>query len=112
MYPLAALQRAKPTFSRMGLLRLLQVPRDARWEAVAPLVKEQIVLARRNDDEDLAKSWSQAKEFLKRNLAHTCIDCGVACESYRCGVCYLPDIRRGRELNSKQHGNRIYHPVS
>jgi hypothetical protein len=61
---------------KRALLRSLQLPFDAKWDAAQPIIRQKIIKARRENRDEDAIYWSQAKEFLKRNLYRTCT-CGV-----------------------------------
>jgi hypothetical protein len=91
--PLAVLTASKPVYSTRGLLRILGLPYPTRWEKARPKVVEKIVAARRGNDDLAAAQWSDAKEFLKRNLVHTCITCQGGCNGYQCVICALPTRR-------------------
>lgn len=64
-----------PRMRRSALLKTLGLPKTARREAALKLAVARIVTARRNGNEEAAVFWSEAKNFLKRNLKHLCL-CG------------------------------------
>ena len=60
------------------ILRTLGFNKRVRWEVAHLVVKEKIVLARRNGDNERAAELSAIDSILKRRLNRTCPHCGKA----------------------------------
>jgi len=80
------LTKSKPRFSKRSILKFLGLPFQTRWQDAEPVLRDRIVSARRDQDEDRAKMFSGIKAFLKRNLNRSCQICGmtIAARSQRC----------------------------
>jgi hypothetical protein len=86
-------------------LMALNITSNTLWEDAAPKVTAIIAGARRAEDDDLAATWSAAKELLKRKLLHRCT-CGVVIghKSQACLMC----SRKGRTWQRRDY--RSYKP--
>lgn len=75
---MTAITRPQATqgFTVRRCLRWLGLPLQTRHEQAMSLVKERLVIARRNNDEETAKLLSSVKAFLHRNLVRTCQGAG------------------------------------
>ena len=90
------LTKSKPRFSKRSILKFLGLPFQTRWQEAEPILRDRIVAARRDHDEDRAKMFSGIKAFLKRNLKRSCQveGCGVAieAESRKCQMHRWPTV--------------------
>ena len=68
-------------------LKSLGLKKPQRWETVKVLLRDRIVQARRNGDDDTARAFSQLKYFLKNNLYRTCRLCGNAVSPGPTNIC-------------------------
>jgi hypothetical protein len=89
----------------------LNITSSTRWEDAAPKVTALIAGARRSEDEDLAATWSAAKELLKRKLPRGCpgannVHCGVTI-GYRAQTCRACS-NKARWVGGKEY--RSYKP--
>ena len=90
------LTKSKQRFSKRSILKFLGMPFQTRWHEAEPILRDRIVAARRDHDEDRAKMFSGIKAFLKRNLKRSCQveGCGVAieAESRKCQMHRWPAV--------------------
>jgi len=90
------LTKSKPRFSKRSILKFLGLPFQTRWQEAEPIIRDRIVAARRDHDDDRAKMFSGIKAFLKRNLKRSCQveGCGVAieAESRKCQMHRWPAV--------------------
>jgi hypothetical protein len=78
-------------FKKASLLRRMGLPPNSRWGDVQKPIKERIVQARRNNDDEMAAFWSEVKVFLKRNLFKECVGCKATIKGdrTRCQPCQV-----------------------
>jgi hypothetical protein len=99
------LHKRADRMSFKAALMALNISSNTLWEDAAPKVTAIIAGARRAEDDDLAATWSAAKELLKRKLLHHC-SCGaiISHKSQACLMC----SREGRKLQKRDY--RAYKP--
>lgn len=105
MVGIVKVRRPEISGRRIGkkrMLKFLGLPLNARWDHAAPIIKTEIVRARKKGDDDAAAYWSSVKTALKRVLHSTCRFCGVVlCPQMKnCNFCtihvIMPERRRKR----------------
>lgn len=99
-----ARKKFAPTLRKKAILRALGLPFSAHWDDAYPKLKDLIIRARLENNDNEAAFLSLVKVFLKKNLYRECYKCKITilgkhrhCKG--CGREFKEECRRKRILS-------------
>ena len=78
--------RMRRNFTRRRVMKFLGLPFATRRDEALAVVKDRLVMARKNNDTPLAIQYSQIKAFVKARVPTTCAKCDRPCRQTHCDI--------------------------